>query len=471
MAGSKHGAVMLVAIVIAAALFPTIPSTHAAASATTPKKPRLGASTLPTPAVVDGGGSRFSSVVFPLHGDVYPQGLFYAAMTIGDPPKPYFLDVDTGSDLTWLQCDAPCLHCTKGPHPLYKPVRNKLVSCQDPVCLAVQRATLSGKGRGCKPNEQCDYVVKYADHGSSTGVLIRDGFTLRLSNGSLARPHLAFGCGYDQQDTAGSAPAAMDGVLGLGNGKASILSQLSDAGLTRNVIGHCLGRHGGGYLFFGDGLVPSSGVTWVPMSRSTISGNHYSPGQASFYFGAQALGVKQQQMIFDSGSSFTYFAMQPYQALLNAIMKDLSGKPLKDARDDPALPVCWKGPKPFKSITDLRKYFKSLVLNFVSGKKALMEIPPENYLVITKPGNVCLGILNGTEVGLRELNLVGDISMQDMMVVYNNEKQQIGWVRTNCDRLPNADEWDGFEEGHCQPQYGSISIIPDPDQCPASYIQ
>ena len=53
-------------------------------------------------------GAEESSAVFPLYGDVYPHGLYYVAMSIGNPPRPYFLDVDTGSDLTWLQCDAPC---------------------------------------------------------------------------------------------------------------------------------------------------------------------------------------------------------------------------------------------------------------------------------------------------------------------------------------------------------------------------
>ncbi|KAH7681078.1 Aspartic peptidase A1 family protein [Dioscorea alata] len=469
MATSKHNSVLLAAVLIAAAvLFSAIPSTHAAASASTPKKPRLGVSTVPSQVAVDAASVGFASVVFPLYGDVYPHGLYYASMSIGDPPKPYFLDVDTGSDLTWLQCDAPCVRCSKGPHPLYKPTKNKLVPCQDPLCEAVQRATGMRDENGCEPNQQCDYVVGYADQGSSTGVLVRDGFTLRFSNGSLARPRLSFGCGYDQQGIGPNAPAPTDGVLGLGRGKSSILSQLSDARLTRNVVGHCLGRHGGGYLFFGDGLVPGSGVTWSPMARSTALAKYYSPGQASIYFGTKSLGVRQQQMVFDSGSSFTYFALQPYQSLLNAITKELSGKPIKETHEDRALPVCWKGPKAFKSIFDVKTYFKSLVLNFVNGKKAFMEIPPENYLIVTNHGNACLGILNGTEVGLKDLNLIGDISMQDLMVVYNNENQQIGWVRGSCDRLPNADDDDddnGFksEGGHFEPQFlyqiSALSLI------------
>lgn len=36
---------------------------------------------------------------------------YQVSLNIGRPHKPYFLDLDTGSDLTWLQCDAPCTKC------------------------------------------------------------------------------------------------------------------------------------------------------------------------------------------------------------------------------------------------------------------------------------------------------------------------------------------------------------------------
>ncbi|KAK4351416.1 hypothetical protein RND71_030729 [Anisodus tanguticus] len=34
-------------------------------------------------------------------------------LNIGQRSRPFFLDPDTGSDLTWLQCDAPCVRCTR----------------------------------------------------------------------------------------------------------------------------------------------------------------------------------------------------------------------------------------------------------------------------------------------------------------------------------------------------------------------
>lgn len=38
---------------------------------------------------------------------------YSVSVSIGRPPKTFDLDIDTGSDLTWVQCDAPCTGCTK----------------------------------------------------------------------------------------------------------------------------------------------------------------------------------------------------------------------------------------------------------------------------------------------------------------------------------------------------------------------
>ncbi|KAL6870811.1 hypothetical protein ACP4OV_014659 [Aristida adscensionis] len=370
-----------------------------------------------------------STAVFPLQGDVYPTGHYYVTMNIGDPAKPFFLDVDTGSDLTWLECDAPCKSCNKVPHPLYRPTKNKLVPCADSLCTALTSG--QGGSKKCPSPQQCDYQIKYTDSASSLGVLIKDNITLPLRNSSNVRPSLTFGCGYDQQvGKNGAAQAATDGLLGLGRGSVSLLSQLKQQGITKNVLGHCLSSNGGGFLFFGDDIVPTSRVTWVPMARST-SGNFYSPGSATLYFDRRSLGVKPMEVVFDSGSTYTYFAAQPYQAVVSALKNGLS-KSLKQV-SDPSLPLCWKGQKPFKSVSDIKKEFKSLLLNFANVKNALMEIPPENYLIVTKNGNVCLGILDGSAAKL-SVNVIGDITMQDQMVIYDNERGQLGWVRGSCSR-------------------------------------
>ncbi|XP_031260794.1 aspartic proteinase Asp1-like [Pistacia vera] len=178
-----------------------------------------------------------SSLLFPVHGNVYPTGYYNVTLYMGQPAKPYFLDIDTGSDLTWLQCDAPCVHCTEAPHPYYKP-NNDLVVCKDPIC-----ASLHAPGdHKCPDPGQCDYEVQYADSGSSLGVLVRDAFAFNYITGVRINPRLALGCGYDQLPGPFNHP--LDGILGLGKGRSSILAQLHSQNLVRNVIGHCLSGRG-----------------------------------------------------------------------------------------------------------------------------------------------------------------------------------------------------------------------------------
>lgn len=371
-----------------------------------------------------------STALFPVNGNVYPDGYFYTTVSIGEPPQPYHLDIDTGSDLSWVQCDAPCVNCIKSPHRPYKP-RDNALACKEPLCAFLQHPP----NFPChNPADQCDYEIEYADHGSSIGVLVKDNFPLQFLNSSIARPSLAFGCGYDQEISGSSHPPFVDGVLGLANGKSSILSQLHDLKITKNVFGHCFSSQGGGYLFFGDELVPK-GTVWVPMTENHI-GTYYSIGPAELSFGGQNIVKGGLSVVFDSGSTYTYLNKQAYEAALSMIKKNIDPKQLKNAPEDKTLPICWKGARPFKSVSDVNKFFKPLALRFQNAKNAVMEMPLEAYLVISKNGNVCLGILNGTEAELENLNVLGDVSLLGKMVIYDNEKRQIGWSTANCDRLP-----------------------------------
>ncbi|KAI3758594.1 hypothetical protein L6452_06161 [Arctium lappa] len=399
------------------------------------------------------GDRSTSSVVLPVTGNVYPRGYYHVTLNIGNPPKPYWLDIDTGSDLTWLQCDAPCTKCTPAPHKLYKPDKD-LVTCTDPLCASVHWPEQPHCG---SPKEQCDYEVVYVDNGSSIGVLVTDSFPLQFINGSIANPRLAFGCGYNQQVPASMDPPYTDGILGLGIGKASILRQLHELGITRNVLGHCLSSQGDGYLFFGDELVPSSGVTWAPVSTTEIE-KHYSLGTAELNFGGKASGIKGLHIVFDSGSTYTYLTAEAYKALVSMIMKDMKGKQVYIANEDKSLPVCWKGSKAFKSIHDVKNLFKPVKLSF--AKNVQFQLDPEAYLIISKHGNACLGILNGLEVGLESINVIGDVSLQDKIIIYDNEKQRIGWAPANCNKLPNIlDDGDPENGGLCKPYEFNSGIL------------
>ncbi|KAG2314537.1 hypothetical protein Bca52824_017659 [Brassica carinata] len=375
-----------------------------------------------------------SSVVFPVSGNVYPLGYYYVLLNIGNPPKVFDLDIDTGSDLTWVQCDAPCKGCTKPRDSQYKPKCNTL-PCSHMLCSGLDLP----QRRPClDPQDQCDYEIGYSDHASSLGALVTDVFPLRLENGSTRHPHLTFGCGYDQQSRGPHPAPPTAGMLGLGGGQVSISSQLSDLGITKNVIVHCLSHNNGkGFLSIGDELVPSSGVTWTSLALKSTS-KHYMAGPAELLFNDKTTSVEGLDFIFDSGSSYTFFNAEAYQAILGHIRRDLKGKALMETKEDKSLRVCWKDKKPLKSVYDVKKYFKTITLRFGSQKKAqLFQVPLESYLIITEEGSVCLGILNGAEIGLDNYNIL-NIFFQGIMVIYDNEKQRIGWIPSDCDKLPNV---------------------------------
>ncbi|ERM94054.1 hypothetical protein AMTRI_Chr04g250710 [Amborella trichopoda] len=381
-----------------------------------------------------------SSTIFPVKGNVYPDGLYYISILVGNPRRPYYLDMDTGSDLTWIQCNAPCTNCAKGPHPLYNPSKQNLVPSKDPFCLEVQ---VNDKGKFAGASHQCDYDIEYADQSSSMGVLVRDDLQLMITNGTVIKTGLVFGCAYDQRGKLGHSPAKTDGILGLSSAKVSLPSQLASRGLMKNVVGHCIRNdaNGGGYMFLGDDFIPQWRMTWVPM-LSSPSTNAYHAEVSKISLGSRPIDgggliTKIGRVVFDSGSSYSYLTKQAYTSLIKSL-KDVAEKGLVLDDSDKTLPVCWKAKSPLRSIKDVNQFFKPLVLNFGSrllfGSKNF-EIPPEGYLIISAKGNACLGILEGSHIHDGATNILGDISLRAKLVVYDNVKRRIGWVQSDCQPL------------------------------------
>uniref|UniRef100_A0ACD6A5S6 Uncharacterized protein n=1 Tax=Avena sativa TaxID=4498 RepID=A0ACD6A5S6_AVESA len=373
--------------------------------------------------------SSSSYIKYQLGGEVYPTGRFFVVMKIGEPLTPYYLDIDTGSNVTWLECYHPVHGChgSPGVTQFYKPALGNLrVDCKDPFCAALH-ADLRGTNPQCTREDphQCHYEVGYVD-GESEGVLSND--TVSLAEGNN-RP-MVFGCGYNQRPANPSQPpnqTPVNGVLGLANGTVGFAAQLKKQGvITKNVIGHCLGMTGGGYLFIGDYKFPPNGIIWVPMRKYEP---FYSPGQATVHLDGQQIYANGMSAVFDSGATYTYMPSRIYNPLVAKVVDLLAGA-AEPAKDDPTLPHCWKKPKSIESFDDVKNTFKQLELRF--GNNIVMKIPAKKYLILSKYKNFCLGILNGSDLGQDQRIIIGDITMQDMLVVYDNERGMMGWAHRPC---------------------------------------
>ncbi|KAI3776415.1 hypothetical protein L1987_46196 [Smallanthus sonchifolius] len=390
---------------------------------------------------VDDGGlpskvTASNSAVLPVNGDELRDGLYYTQIHVGNPPRPYFLDIDTGSDLTWIQCDAPCTSCAKGAHPYYKPARGNILSSKDSFCYDVQHNSKSGYCESCS---QCDYEIEYADHSSSLGVLSRDDLHLVAINDSSINSKVIIGCAYDQQGILLNSLTKTDGILGLSRAKVSLPSQLAKQGIIDNVIGHCLTSDSvsGGYMFLGGDIVPQAKMSWVPMLNDASM--NYLAEVSRVTYGSKQLGLDRYKkgngrIVFDSGSSYTYFTRQAYSDLVS-MLKDVSHDGFIQDASDTTLPICWQSKIPIRSIKDVGKFFKPLTLQF--GRKwwtisTYLQIPPEGYLIISNKGNVCLGILDGSDLLDGSHIILGDISMRGNLIVYDNVRHKVGWMRSDC---------------------------------------
>ncbi|CAK9142923.1 unnamed protein product, partial [Ilex paraguariensis] len=196
------------------------------------------------------------------------------------------------------------------------------------------------------------HEVQYADGVSSIGLLVRDSFPLLLTTG-LSKPTLTFGCGFDQRVPPSTVPNVV-GILGLGRSPLTIASQLRAQSLIQNVFSHCLGSRGGDY---------------------------YSPGYGDILFDGKVTPIKHLDVVFDSGSTYTIFAPRAYTATLALVRNSLRGTPLRSINDT-FLPVCWKGPKRYRVVGEVRNYFKQMALLFSrinNGQQ--LQLPPEAYLI------------------------------------------------------------------------------------------
>eukprot|EP00494_Astrolonche_serrata_P014402 UN14534 len=106
-----------------------------------------------------------------------------------------------------------------------------------------------------------------------------------------------------------------------------------------------------------------------------------------------------------------------YKNLIDAI-KDDSPSFVQDSSDT-TLPLCWKAD------FSVRSFFKPLNLHF--GRRWFVvpktfTIVPDDYLIISEKGNVCLGLLNGTGINHGSTIIVGDVSLRGKLVVYDNDR-------------------------------------------------
>ncbi|MCL7041054.1 hypothetical protein MKW94_026579 [Papaver nudicaule] len=231
------------------------------------------------------------------------SGEYFSRVGVGIPPKPQYLILDTGSDITWLQCE-PCNNkCYNQTDPIFDPSSSTSFSqtpCGTQECNLLPDSACS--------NRTCRYQVSGDDGSYSIGELSKSG------SSTTTRENIYIGCGHDNRGLSNSAA----GLLALGRGSLSFPSQVN-----AYVFSYCLVDRDLGWsstLQFGSGAEPPDAITAPLLGHPQYPTFHYV-GLTGISVGGRPLSLPQSVfdinpsspsgVIVDTGTSATRLPTDP----------------------------------------------------------------------------------------------------------------------------------------------------------------
>ncbi|KAJ4721550.1 Aspartic proteinase-like protein 2 [Melia azedarach] len=379
---------------------------------------------------------RMLAMDFPIGGNGHPSstGLYFTKLPLGTPPADYYVQVDTGSDLLWVNC----VGCSKCPTKsdigielaLFDPDKSKtstVVKCDDDVCKLIFDKQYPGR---CSPSVRCMYSVTYGDGSGTDGYFVRDHVQLTQVTGNLktttSNATIIFGCGARQSGDLGSE-AALDGILGLGQANSSMLSQLAAAGMVKKEFAHCLDViEGGGIFAIGDVVSPK--VKTTPLVPDMP---HYNVYLEAIAVGGEALDLPtslfevgdQRGTIIDSGTTLAYLPRMLYDLVVTKILDQQPGLKLHTIEEQ------------FSCVEFSQNVDDAFpTVSFQFKGSVTLTVYPHEYLFRTRDDLWCIGWQDGgmeSHDG-REMILLGDLVLSNKLVIYDVENQTIGWTDYNC---------------------------------------
>ena len=136
---------------------------------------------------------------------------FMANISIGSPPVPQLLTMDTGSSLSWTQCQ-PFMHCFTQALPIFNPPQSptyRLLPCSSLICHQVPSMIC--------PASRCEFELQYGDGTVVSGYLGTEKITFETSDeGITSVPNFVVGCAYNVGGNWRTDGGQSSGVLGLG---------------------------------------------------------------------------------------------------------------------------------------------------------------------------------------------------------------------------------------------------------------
>ncbi|RDY01255.1 Aspartic proteinase CDR1, partial [Mucuna pruriens] len=344
-------------------------------------------------------------------------GEYLLRFYIGTPPVERFAIADTGSDLIWVQC-YPCRKCTPQNAPLFDPKKSstfRTVSCHSQPCTL-----LSKNQRVCTRSGECSYDYHYADKTFTNGILGVDF----INFGSNSKFHkLTFGCGFHNNDTVAKKSMPKNtGLVGLGGGPLSLISQLGD--IIDHKFSYCFVPMDSNFtskLKFGsEGLEKLKGVVSTPLIVKSSIPTFYFLNFEGISVGKRTVKTIKHEtdgnMIIDSGTTMTRLQQSIYDEFVT-LVKEVMG--VKQAKEVPSnILFCFR--------YDVEKAFPDFVLNFVGAK---VRLNPQNLFRYLGENLFCLLAKPIPDNGIP---ILGSQTQVGFRVEYDLQVGKVSFAPTDC---------------------------------------
>ncbi|CAN1245884.1 Aspartic proteinase CDR1 [Linum grandiflorum] len=227
----------------------------------------------------------------------FKESLHILFVYVGTPSFPIVAIIDTGSDVIWTQCK-PCRNCFKQIAPMFDPKKSSTYTnlrCSSKMCSTALTDRIF-----CRNGDVCAYSMNYGDQSYTIGDVAIDTLTLNSTTGRpIAFHNMIIGCGHDNFGTFANTTS---GIVGLGGGPASLVSQLGST--ISGKFSYCLPPFGSkkpSTLSFGQSAIVSHGI------RTPL------------------LSDNQGNIIIDSGTSLTLVPEGVLSQLQDAVDSQVRG--------------------------------------------------------------------------------------------------------------------------------------------------
>ncbi|KAL2939407.1 Aspartic proteinase nepenthesin-1, partial [Bienertia sinuspersici] len=349
-----------------------------------------------------------------------------------------YLGIDTGSDLTWTQCEG-CRKCFYQVDPYFSPSRSisyKLFPCQQ--CPSP-----------CQHEDICRLTRNYGDGSRLRADAATETFHFQsVDNKFVYVNDVFFGCGtfminFNEEHIQGNK---VSGLLGMGYGNASFWKQKYQ--VSQGRFSYCLqspvtateGKQPM-YLRFGDDIIEPPQMKSTPL--------HQFKDHPQYYLTLEGISVGNQRLpvdpavykikpdgsggcIIDSGSYMSYVVSEAYNELVKAVSLNIE-KFNRNLRKipDPKLGkrLCYE-----RFQDPVKVFLPVIVFHFSYNADFAMQPHAAYAFENTKSGNglVCMMILESTRTDHYGVTYLGAHQQSNHRIVFDLNNGQLRFGPVNC---------------------------------------